>query len=710
MSRLLCFLLFGLAFAAPVMAQKPAELKKAGEKYFASQRWSEALEAFGQYQQLKPGDPAVLTKMGIAHYQLHHSDKALQYLDYVAKQAPDSRDPELFFYLARTLHGQQEFEKAIPAYKAFLRVAPDRHPMRAFAADNILRCVSGQRTLPNDNVALVENLGDRVNSAGDEFAPLPSFNHPDRIYYAAAGEGSAGGRRDDKGYENEAGGHWCSDMRFAELRSAGWENAGDLGALLNTSRHEVALGFAQDGQVLYYFRGFTLFSGDIYADTASRHDEYAVEPPPFKSPFRPDEGDTAPFFFNDSMLIFASRRSGGQGGLDLWFALRRNGEWLAPQNLGPTVNSAYDETTPFLARDGHTLYYSANHTGSIGGLDVFRSVFDPSEQKWSAPQNLGTPLNSPGDDAFFRLAADGRTGFLSSDRLDDNLGERDLYIAYFKEPAPEQQIEQTSGTFAEMPARNEAPTAADGTPRELRLGPLFYTNDRDVLGTENLKTLQTAAAYAKTIPDAGILVTVHTDENGPAKFDLYAGIKRAELVGRALTDQGVAASRITLRSVGSGYPLAKNVLDASPNPTGQQLNRRIEVTLTTTSAYVSDVQVDRPQVSELMAAAGTAQLDELTKGLSYKVEAATTRQILTNDALSMFGDLMIETQPGVGTYRYTAGWTKQYKDAAKLAQEIKAQGFAEVSVIAYANGLRISRAEAVGLVKKYPDLAAFVKG
>jgi len=710
MSRLLCFLLFGLTLAAPAMAQKPAELKKAGEKYFASQRWPEALEALGQYQQLKPGDPAVLTKIGIAHYQLHHAEQALQYLDYVAKQAPGSRDPDLFFYLARTLHGQQEFEKAISAYKSFLRVAPERHPMRAYAAENILRCVSGQRTLPNDNVALVENLGDRVNTAGDEFAPLPSFNHPNRIYYASANESSTGGRRDDKGYDSETSGRWCSDMRYAELQPAGWENAGDLGALLNTPRNEVALGFGENGQVLYYFRGFTLYSGDIYADTAGRHDEYAVEPPPFKSPFLPDEGDTAPFFFNDSTLIFASRRSGGQGGLDLWVTLRRNGEWLNPKNLGPVVNSAYDETTPFLANDGYTLYFSANPTASIGGLDVFRSVFDPAEQKWSAPQNLGAPLNSPGDDAFFHLAADGRTGFMASDRLADNLGERDLYIVYFKEPAPEQQMEQSSCTFAEARPRTETPTAADGTPRELSLSPLFYTSDRDVLGADNLKTIQTAAAFAKSIPDAGILVTVHTDETGPAKFDLYAGIKRAEQVGRALTDQGVAPGRITLRSVGSGYPMAKNVLDASPNPTGQQLNRRIEVVLTTTGAYNADVQVERPQVSELMSAGGTAQLDELTGGLSYKVEAATTRQILTNDALNMFGDLMIETQPGVGTYRYTAGWTKQYKDAAKLAQEIKAQGFTEVSVIAYANGLRISRAEAVGLVKKYPDLAAFVKG
>ncbi len=710
MIRLFCFVLFCLAAAPALDAQKPADLKKTGEKYFANQRWAEALDALNQYQQMKPGEPAVLTKIGIAHFQLHHADQALQFLDYVAKQDPNSRDPELFYYLARTLHGRLEFEKAIPAYKSFLRVAPERHPLRANAADNILRCVSGQNMTTNDAVALVENLGNQVNSAGDEFAPLPSVNRPGRLYYAAAREGSIGGRRNDQGYEDETTGHWCSDMVFAQLNSAGWENGGDLGTLLNTPRHEVPLDFGLNGQVLYYFRGFTLFSGDVFADTAGRQDEYAVEPLPFSSPFHPEMGDAAPCFFNDSMLIFASRRAGGQGGLDLWYALRREGVWQTAQNLGPVINSAYDETTPFLARDGRTLYFSANHTGSMGGLDVFKSVFNPKEQNWSAPQNMGLPVNSPGDDAFFRPGANGKTGFLASDRLEDNLGERDIYIVYFKEPLAEQQPESAAGSFAEG-GRPAGPSGGDkDSPGPAQLAPLFYTTDRDVLSGDNLKIVESAASLTRLFPDATVLVTVHTDETGPAKFDLYAGIKRAELVGRALTDRGVPATRIALRSVGSGYPLARNVIDAAPNPNGQRLNRRVEILLTTPGNFQPDVLLNRPQVAEYMASDGTARLDAFTAGLSYKVEVATTRQILTDDALTMFGDQMIETQPGAGSYRYTAGGFKQYKDAARLAQEIKSQGFPDATVVAYANGLRVSRAEAVGLVKKYPDLAAYVRG
>ncbi len=96
-------------------------------------------------------------------------------------------------------------------------------------------------------------------------------------------------------------------------------------------------------------------------------------------------------------------------------------------------------------------------------------------------------------------------------------------------------------------------------------------------------------------------------------------------------------------------------------------------------------------------------------GLCFKVEAVTTRQILTNDAIGMFNDLMIESQPGAGSYRYTAGWFRKFSEAAALRRELQAQGFTDAIVAAYVDGVRVSRAEAVGLLKKYPELAAFVK-
>lgn len=698
-------LLFFTFFSASALAQNPTEARRNGERAFANGRWAEAEARLAEYQKAKPGDLEVLSKLGIALFQLRRGEEARRYLEYVAAKDPGRKDPDLFYYLGRVRHGLGDWEKAITAYKQFLRVSGGRHSLRAHVTDNIKRCVTGMQAGANPQIALVENLGDRVNTPGDEFAPIPSVNHADRIYFAAARQGSSGGERNDDGFVDEQRGHWCSDMYAAKLLNSGWEMQGSLGGLLNTSRYEVPLGFNAGGQILYFFRGYTLYSGEIFADTAARKDEYSLQSPAYQSPVKAEAGDCNPLFFNDHTIIFASRRPGGQGGLDLWWTMRTDSTWSEPQNLGPELNSAYDEDMPFLSKDGATLYFSSNRLESMGGMDVFRSVFDVKKRIWTAPQSMGTPVNSPDDDVYFRLANDGHAAYFASDRMGGH-GQRDLYIAYYQENQPEQlalaqmavfsQSESTAGDLQEI--------------REVNIPVLMYSSDKDVLSADNMKVVEQVAALTRNYPQASLLVTVHTDAGAQPKFDLYSGIKRAEIIGKAMTDRGIPANRVLLRCMGAGYPVAREVIDAQPNPAAAGLNRRIEMSLVSMENLPLRQTQERPVISEFMAAPGAQRIEEQTTGLSYRVEAAVTRQILTNDIISMFGDLAIETQPGTGSYRYTAGVFKQFNEAALLRKDLVNQGFTEAKIIAYINGIRLQKAEAVALLKKYPDLAGYIRG
>jgi outer membrane protein OmpA-like peptidoglycan-associated protein len=690
-----------------VAAQKITDLKKNGEKFYTNERWNEALTALAQYQEQKPGDAGVLAKLGIIYFHLNQAPQARKYLEYILQQNLVSNDPLAAYYLARTYHLQQEYERAIEAYKVFLRNSTERHPLRASIPDQIRRCMSGMQISANDQVALVENLGEFINTPGDEFAPIPSVNHNNRLYFSAARPGCTGGPRDPNGFENLESGRWCSDMFVAQQKTSGWEFDTDLGALLNTARNEVILDFNSTGKVVYFFRGYALFSGDMLIDTAGVKDEYSVESPVFKGPVQMELGDVTPYFFNDSTLLFASRISGSFGGADLYVSSLQNNAWSIPLNLGPNINTPYDEICPFLARDGKTLYFSSNHTGTAGGFDVFKSVYDPIKKQWSAPISLGLPINSPGDDTYFRLSKDGKSAFFASNRI-DSYGERDLYQAYFKEPLPEQDNENQQAVFA-------IPILVDNKNDGITLGSidapvLPYETDKDILSPDNLKSILAFAQQAIRYPETTLLVTVHTHETGPAKFDLYNGIKRAEIMGKQLTDIGVPPGRILLRSVGAAYPIAKYVLDAAPNPFASQLNRRIALNLVVPNDQIPvNLVVQKPAIAPAMLANADQILDDYSQGLSYKVELATTRQILNNDALAMFTDLMIESQPGSGAYRYTAGWSKSCQEALKLRTEILKQGFTDAAVVAYINGVRISKAEAVSIVKKYPDLVAFIK-
>lgn len=710
---LLFIFIFFHSFYNPVAAQQnPVAVQKQADKWYEKGRWKEAAHLYNQYQTLKPGNVEVLTRLGICYYQLHQPEQAQRLLEFVKNQNPGSKDVDLLYFLARTLHGRSDFERAIPAYKAFLAVAPAEHPSRHFCVDNVLRCATALRLPPNESVALVENMGNIINSEGDEFGPVPSVNHPDRLYYAAARPGCTGGRRDDRGYEDEDRGEWRSDMFIGRQTNSGWEDGGAFGGLFNTARCESVLDFSENGNILFFSRGFTLFSGEMLADTAGKKDEYSDTPPVFQGPVQMEEGDAAPFFFNDSTLLFASRRPGGFGGADLYYTVQRNGVWSLPQNLGAAVNTAYDETTPFLAADGKTLYFSSNHRHTIGGMDIYKTIFNAEKRTWSEPQNMGTPINSPNDDAFFRLTTDGNTAFFSSDRL-ESYGRRDLYMVYFKEQQPEQAMKGKPWMYgtalAAAPAATGATTAATAT-QTLFIPVLSYENDRDVLSPVNLSLLDSVAVTARNAPGALVQVTAHTDETGASKFDLYYGIKRAELAGKALTERGVPASRILLRSGGAQYPLARNVRGGAPDPEGKRVNRRIEICMTEAGGNPAVALPKRPALLPDQALDGGARYDRQNTGLCYKVEAVVTRQILNNDALFMFGDVVIESGQGSGTYRYLSGNFQKYADAARVLKELQTQEFTTAVVVAYIDGWRVSKAEAVSWLKKYADLAAYIRG
>jgi len=110
-------------------------------------------------------------------------------------------------------------------------------------------------------------------------------------------------------------------------------------------------------------------------------------------------------------LYYISDKPGGFGGTDLYACERTTDGWGYPRNLGPTVNTAANEMFPTLR--GDTLYFASNGLRGLGGLDVFRTV--KADGEWSAPQNLGYPINTRFDD-FGLTMMDGRKGYLSSNR------------------------------------------------------------------------------------------------------------------------------------------------------------------------------------------------------------------------------------------------------------------------------------------------------
>jgi outer membrane protein OmpA-like peptidoglycan-associated protein len=215
-----------------------------------------------------------------------------------------------------------------------------------------------------------------------------------------------------------------------------WSQAMPMGQNINTVGHEATIGMSADGQQLLIYKD-DQGDGNIYLSyqqgnswgTPSKLSENVNskewEPSATISP----DGNT---------LFFSSNRPGGFGGRDLYRSVRLpNGDWSKPTNLGPNVNSKYDEDAPSLTADGQVLYFATNGTSSMGGFDiVFSSKND--EGIWGPPTNIGYPVNTADDDIFFAPTPDNTHAYYSSANSENGQGEKDICLLTFpgKEETP----------------------------------------------------------------------------------------------------------------------------------------------------------------------------------------------------------------------------------------------------------------------------------
>jgi Tol biopolymer transport system component len=141
-----------------------------------------------------------------------------------------------------------------------------------------------------------------------------------------------------------------------------------------------------------------------------------------------------------TLLYFASNRAGGLGGTDLYVTHKLpNGKWALPQNLGPEINTPYNEDFPTLSSDGKLLYFSSNGHTSIGGYDIFKAEMDETTKQYTNPKNVGYPINTPEDNYNFRLSSTGHYGYMAALR-EGGMGDMDIYRITFNDVDPQYSV------------------------------------------------------------------------------------------------------------------------------------------------------------------------------------------------------------------------------------------------------------------------------
>jgi WD40-like Beta Propeller Repeat len=203
---------------------------------------------------------------------------------------------------------------------------------------------------------------------------------------------------------------------------------------LTTSFYDGPLCFSSDGSMVYFTRSNLKNNKPIKAkDGLVKLKIYSAQLKGEKweniveMPFNNKEYDfTHPSISPDGRrLYFASNRPGGFGGMDLYVATLIDGKWTEPVNLGPKINTPKDEVFPFIHADGKVYYSSNGKARNIGGLDIYFTA--KTDTGWLVPHLLPEPINSHSDDFGLIMSSDKRFGYFSSNRSSGK-GDDDIYL------------------------------------------------------------------------------------------------------------------------------------------------------------------------------------------------------------------------------------------------------------------------------------------
>jgi outer membrane protein OmpA-like peptidoglycan-associated protein len=705
-------LIFVLLFITPkIKAQPLSKLKTDALTLFNAGKYRQAFDLLQHFQLQKGDDKEVIRALGISAYHANRLPVAKQMLFLLSDYSDKKADPSVFLYLGKTLHEELDFKGAVKAYKEFLRRAKDSDPLRKSVIANIKRCASGMRIVIQPELALVENLGENVNSQLDEFAPIQSPNFDEKVYFSASREDVEGGLRNEEGKIDLKNGHYNSDIYSTTFENGDWAVPAHLeNSLIITPRNEVLMDFTNGGRALFFFRGLTQYSGSVMIDTFKGENELRTLPPKFISPMIPEDGDVSFHVFNDSLLVFSSRRSGGYGGLDLYYSVHTNGYWIPAKNFGSNINSSYDETTPFLSKDGRTLYFSSNSTASMGGFDVFKVAFNEDSLRFEKATNLGKPINSAGDDTHFRLTPDGMRGYYCSNRK-EGLGERDIYTAIFKAFQKEQTLQNPIAFH--LVQDKSAQKALEASTQAVKIlqytfAPIFYDTDDDLLRGVNLTQTKYVLELIKKFPNLKVILTANCNDGEKLPFDLYFTVKRTEKIAKYLIDNGLQNENIVIKSVGAQYPIAVTYIENNPNPAGEKMNRRIDIAITNQTIEPLKVTYDEPVVSQFMVNKAGDKIKRHAKGLTYKVQLLATKRLYDNDLLSKNGDAMLESSGIEGMYQYTVGLFNDFATADKMRKDLQKENIKDAFVVPYIDGMRVLGEEAKRYTSKFGDLMNYL--
>lgn len=391
------------------------------EYFFEENNFLRAQPLFKELANEHPDKPYYKYRLGICDlYKSDEADQAVVNLEAAQKAQPDL--DYISFYLGRAYHLNDRFDDAIAQFTKTLDDKKISSELKDKTQHYIEYCNHAKDLTRAPLEVEIKSIGSPINTANAEYVPVITADES-MLIYTYKGERSTGGLQNLK-FEPDPDGEYYEDVFYSQRVGEYWLSPEPIGTPINTKGHDASIALSNDGQILFMYKSTPGDRGDIFMSKL-RGDNWSA-------PVRLDKNintkqweGSCSLSGDGKVLYFASERPGGFGGRDIYIAHQQSdGSWGQVENLGPTINTKWNDDAPFIHPDGITLFFSSEGHNSMGGYDIMYSQF--KDGKWSEPTNMGSPINTTGDERFYVLSADGATGYFSSDRKGGN-GQQDIY-------------------------------------------------------------------------------------------------------------------------------------------------------------------------------------------------------------------------------------------------------------------------------------------
>jgi hypothetical protein len=405
---------FSLAFA---QSQKEIdETYRDANSYFYFEDYEEALALYLKIYNALPNNSNLDYRIGICYLNISGSKhRAQEYLAraavnttkrYNEQSVRETKAPlDAVFYLGNAYFVTNQLAKAEETYDKFFSSIRNEASYNMAYFKHQVNSLKTSRVLQRYPINFIrENLGEPINDRFSNFNPVVSGNGKVLAYTTK--------RR----FQNV--------VFIAQKQGKGWGKPQNITLDLMVDGNVNTLSLSFNGDRLYLFRDDN-HDGNIYV---SKFEDSKWTPiqrlnENINTPYYETHASESP---DGNTLYFTSNRPNGFGDLDIYVSEKNSlGDWGSPQNLGASINTRFNENSPFLNSSGDLLFFSSEGHNTVGGYDIYFSQIQ-GDGKWSKPINVGYPLNTTDDEVFFQPIDDGSVGLMAIYDT-EGFGETDLH-------------------------------------------------------------------------------------------------------------------------------------------------------------------------------------------------------------------------------------------------------------------------------------------